>query len=452
MAKRLIVLSSDELILSFLIDGDTTYKISAERRGGHRLLDSIFKGKVKRLAKGMEGVFVDIGIGRDAFLPLKGESYRVGDSVIVQVAREPEGEKGAKLTTNIKLVGKYLVYFPKGKDIKCSSKVQSERRESLCKLLEGDIGEEGVIIRSSAVHADPEDIKRELQKLREQWQWVQKRAKALRKPQIILEEYPSYIRLIRDYWQEIEEVVSDDTIIWNDIASFLEEFEPSILRKNLYLKDPSSYIQRYQLHEALRSIFNKVVWLKSGGYIVIEETEAFTIIDVNSGDPLGSCHEENALKTNLEAVKEIVRQIILRDIGGIILIDFIDMKQQENKNLIINSMLSSFGKEACGVTIYGFTKLGILEMSRKKTGRSVTKMLSEVCPVCSGKGYIKSSALLMLELEKDIPIYSRGNLELQVHPVRYESVNKKLQERGFVNVQVSANEDVNINSYIISHA
>ncbi len=452
MAKRLIVLSSDELILSFLIDGDTTYKISAERRGGHRLLDSIFKGKVKRLAKGMEGVFVDIGIGRDAFLPLKGESYRVGDSVIVQVAREPEGEKGAKLTTNIKLVGKYLVYFPKGKDIKCSSKVQSERRESLCKLLEGDIGEEGVIIRSSAVHADPEDIKRELQKLREQWQWVQKRAKALRKPQIILEEYPSYIRLIRDYWQEIEEVVSDDTIIWNDIASFLEEFEPSILRKNLYLKDPSSYIQRYQLHEALRSIFNKVVWLKSGGYIVIEETEAFTIIDVNSGDPLGSCHEENALKTNLEAVKEIVRQIILRDIGGIILIDFIDMKKQENKNLIINSMLSSFGKEACGVTIYGFTKLGILEMSRKKTGRSVTKMLSEVCPVCSGKGYIKSSALLMLELEKDIPIYSRGNLELQVHPIRYESVNKKLQERGFVNVQVSANEDVNINSYIISHA
>ena len=452
MAKRLIVLSSDELILSFLIDGDTTYKISAERRGGHRLLDSIFKGKVKRLAKGMEGVFVDIGIGRDAFLPLKGESYRVGDSVIVQVAREPEGEKGAKLTTNIKLVGKYLVYFPKGKDIKCSSKVQSERRESLCKLLEGDIGEEGLIIRSSAVHADPEDIKRELQKLREQWQWVQKRAKALRKPQIILEEYPSYIRLIRDYWQEIEEVVSDDTIIWNDIASFLEEFEPSILRKNLYLKDPSSYIQRYQLHEALRSIFNKVVWLKSGGYIVIEETEAFTIIDVNSGDPLGSCHEENALKTNLEAVKEIVRQIILRDIGGIILIDFIDMKKQENKNLIINSMLSSFGKEACGVTIYGFTKLGILEMSRKKTGRSVTKMLSEVCPVCSGKGYIKSSALLMLELEKDIPIYSRGNLELQVHPIRYESVNKKLQERGFVNVQVSADEDVNINSYIISHA
>ncbi|WPM33019.1 Rne/Rng family ribonuclease [Hydrogenobacter sp. T-2] len=452
MAKRLIVLSSDELILSFLIDGDTTYRISAEPKVGQRLLDSIFKGRVKRLARGMDGVFVDIGIGKDAFLPLKGENYRVGDSVIVQVVREPEDEKGAKLTTNIKLVGKYLVYLPKGKDIKCSSKVHLENRESLCKLLEGDIEEEGVIIRSSAVHADPEDIKKELQKLRDQWQWIQKRTKALRKPQIILEEYPSYIRLIRDYWQEIEEIVSDNTIIWNNIASFLEEFEPSILRKNLYLKDPSSYVHRYRLHEVLKGIFNKVLWLKSGGYIVIEETEAFTIIDVNSGDPLGSCHEENALKTNLEAVREIVRQIILRDIGGIILIDFIDMKKQENRNLIINSMFSAFGEEACGVTIYGFTKLGILEMSRRKTGRSVTKMLSELCPVCSGKGYIKSSSLFMLELEKEIPLYLQGSLELQVHPLRYECVSKRLQAKGFLNVRVNTSEDININSYSLSHA
>ncbi len=452
MAKRLIVLSSDELILSFLIDGEATCRVSAEQKGRQRLLDSIFKGRVKRLAKGMDGVFVDIGIGKDAFLPLKGESHRVGDSVIVQVVRESDGEKGAKLTTNIRLVGKYLVYFPKGKDIKCSSKLHLEDRDNLCKLLEGDIGDEGVIVRSSAVHADPEVIKKELQKLREQWQWVQRRAKALKKPQMILEEYPSYIRLIRDYWQEIEEVVSDNTLVWNNIASFLEEFEPSLLRKNLYLKDPSGYVHRYRLHETLKGIFNKVFWLKSGGYIVIEETEAFTIIDVNSGDPSGSCHEENALKTNLEAVREIVRQIILRDIGGIILVDFIDMKKQENKNLIINSMLSAFGEEACGVTIYGFTKLGILEISRRKTGRSVTKILSEPCPVCSGKGYIKSSSLFMLELEKEVPLYPQGGLELQVHPIRYECVNKKLQAKGFLNVRISTSEDTNINSYSLSHA
>lgn len=452
MAKRLVILSSDELFISFLIDGDTTYRISVEPVVGQRLLDSVFKGKVKRLAKGMDGVFVDIGIGKDAFLPLRGESYRVGDSVIVQMVREAEGEKGAKLTTNIKLVGKYLIYFPKGKEIKCSSKLQEEERESLCSLMEKELEEEGIIIRSSALKAEPESIKEELQKLREQWQWIQRKAKAIKKPKIILEEYPSYIKLIRDYWQDIEEIVSDNTVVWNNIASFLEEFEPELLKKNLYLKDPTSYVQKYRLYDALKSIFNKVVWLKSGGYIVIEETEAFTIIDVNSGDPIGSCHEENALKTNLEAVKEIARQIILRDIGGIILVDFIDMKKQENRNLIINSMLSAFGEEACGITIYGFTKLGILELSRRKTGRSVTKMLSDPCPACSGKGYVKSSSLFLLELQKELHSHHHRSVELQVHPLRYEGVSKALKAKGFTHVHLKESQEISINSYSISHA
>ncbi|MEJ5339123.1 MAG: ribonuclease E/G [Aquificaceae bacterium] len=452
MAKRLIVLSSEELFISFLIDGDTTYRISAEPRGGQRLLESIFKGRVKRLARGMDGVFVDIGMGKDAFLPLRGESYRVGDSLIVQMVREVEGEKGAKLTTNIKLVGKYLIYFPRGRDIKCSSKLQEEEKEGLCSLMESELKEEGVIIRSSALKADPESIRGELHKLREQWQWVQKKAKALKKPQIILEEYPSYIKLIRDYWQEIEEIVSDNTVVWNNIASFLEEFEPELLKKNLYLKDPTVYVHKYRLYDTLKGIFNKVVWLRGGGYIVIEETEAFTIIDVNSGEPAGSCHEENALKTNLEAVKEIARQIILRDIGGIILVDFIDMKKQENRNLVINSMLSAFGEEACGITIYGFTKLGILELSRRKTGRSVTKTLSEQCPVCSGRGYIKSSSLFLLELQKELPPHHQRTIELQVHPLRYEGVSKALQAKGLMHVRLSKNQETGINTYSISHA
>lgn len=452
MAKKLVVLSSDELFISFLIEGHTVYRISAEPRKGHRLLESVFKGKVKRLANGMDGVFVDIGTGKDAFLPLKGESYRVGDSLVVQMVRESEGEKGAKLTTNIKFVGKYLIYFPRGREIKCSSRVQGEERENLCKLVEKELEEEGVIIRSSALRAKPESITSELEKLREQWRSVQKKAKILRKPQMILEEKPSYIRLIRDYWLEIEEVVSDSTVVWNSIASFLEEFEPELLRKNLYLRDPISYINKYRLHEALRSVFSKVVWLRGGGYIVIEETEAFTIIDVNSGEPSGSCHEENALRTNLEAVKEIARQIILRDIGGIILVDFIDMKKQENRNLIINSMLSAFGEEACGITVHGFTKLGILEMSRKKTGRSVTRILSEPCPICSGKGYIKGSSLFLLELQKELLPHQQKTVELQVHPLRYEGVSRALRAKGFLHVQLNKSQETGINGYSIGHA
>ncbi|MDW8032349.1 MAG: Rne/Rng family ribonuclease [Aquificaceae bacterium] len=452
MVKRLVVLSSGELILSFLLQGDRPYRICAEERGEKRLVDSIYKGKVKRIAKGMEGVFVDVGLGKDAFLPLKGEEFRVGESLIVQLVREPEEEKGAKLSTSIKLVGKYLVYFPKGKEIKCSSKVSMEERERLCAILEGELKEEGVILRSSSARAEQEKIKEELQKLRELWQWVQRRAKLLKKPQLILEEYPSYIRLIRDHWQDLEEIVSDDPIVWNQITSFLEEFEPEMLRKNLYIKDPTSYLQRYRLQDSLRSLFNKVVWLKGGGYIVIEETEAFTVIDVNSGDPAGSCHEENALSTNLEAVGEIARQILLRDIGGVILVDFIDMKKQENKNLIISSMQSAFGEDACSVTIYGFTRLGILEMARKKTGRSITRMLSEQCPTCSGKGYIKGSSLLLLELEKELVSYGHRSVEVQVHPLRYERVRKALNSMGHTNLRVKENQEVGINQYSVSHA
>ncbi|MDW8434471.1 MAG: Rne/Rng family ribonuclease [Aquificaceae bacterium] len=452
MDKKLVVLSSGELVICFLIQGDTVYRILAEERGKKRYLDSIFKGKVKRLVKGMDGVFVDVGLEKDAFLPLKGEEYKVGQSVVVQMVREPEGEKGAKLTTNVKLVGKYMVYFPRGKELKCSSKLQAEEKQKLCKILEGELKEEGVIMRSSAAKVDQVMLKEELLKLRELWQWIQKRAKLLRKPQLILEEYPVYIRLIRDYWQDIEEILSDDPEVWQGIASFLKGFAPEMLHKNTYLKDPTVCFQKYKLQETLANVFNKVVWLKGGGYIVIEETEAFTVIDVNSGDPTGACHEENALKTNLEAVGEIVRQILLRNIGGIILIDFIDMKKQENKNLVISSMQTAFGEEACNVNIYGFTRLGILEMSRKKTGKSVTKMLSEDCATCSGKGYIKNSSLFLFELEKDLMGYHHKNLEVEVHPLRYQSVKKALAPTEGTNFQIKENKELSVNHYRISYA
>ncbi|MFN3870378.1 MAG: Rne/Rng family ribonuclease [Aquificaceae bacterium] len=451
MPKRLAILSNDGLVLSFLIKGDSVYRICVEERGAKRLTDSIFKGKVKRLAKGMDGVFVDVGIGKDAFLPLKGENYKVGDSVVVQMVREPEGEKGAKLTTKIRLVGKYMVYFPKGKELKYSSKLTTEDKEKLCGLLEDELKEEGLILRSSAAKAKPEELKEELKKLRDLWQWIQKRGKVLKKPQVILEEPPSYIKLIRDYWHHIEEIISDNPVIWNEITSFLEDFEPDLIKRNIYVKDLSPYVQKYRIYDSLRLALSKVVWLKSGGYITIEETEAFTIIDVNSGDPAGSCHEENALRTNLEAVREIAKHIILRDIGGIILVDFIDMEKAENKELIIKSMKAAFEEDICNISIHGFTKLGILEMSRRRTSRSITKLLTEPCPYCSGKGYIKSSSLFMFELERELRDHAYKSFEVHVNPFRYKRISDFIQKRGFPFVQIKENYQTDINSFVISH-
>ncbi|MFN3598314.1 MAG: Rne/Rng family ribonuclease [Aquificaceae bacterium] len=451
MPKRLVILSDDSLVLSFLVKEDSVYKICVEEKGAKKLTDSIFKGKVKRLAKGMDGVFVDIGIRKDAFLPLKGEKYRVGDSVIVQVVREPEGEKGAKLTTRIKLVGKYMIYFPKGKELKCSTKLNTEDKERLCALLEGELQEEGVILRSAAIKAKHQDLKEELEKLRNLWQWIKKKSKTLRKPQIILEEPPSYIRLIRDHWYGMEEIISDSPTIWKEIASFLEYFEPELIKRNIHVKDLTPYIHRYGLYDSLRLALNRVVWLKSGGYITIEETEAFTIIDVNSGDPTGSCHEENALKTNLEAVKEIARHIILRDLGGIILIDFIDMEKPESRELIIKSMKSAFEEDICNITIHGFTKLGILEMSRRRTGRSIIKLLTEPCPYCSGKGYIKSSTLFLFEIERELRSQPYKSLEIHVSPLRYKTLKGLLQKRSFTSIRFKKSHQIDINSFSVSH-
>lgn len=447
------MLSSGDMVLSFLADNEQFYKVRVDLRNEERLVGSIFLGKVKRLAKGMDGVFVDIGLKRDAYLPMKaGDSYKVGDKVIVQLIREAEEYKGAKLTDKIKLVGKYLIYFPNGKDLKCSLKLKEEDKNRLSLILSEILQNEGVIVRSTAVKTSAEAIKKELDTLKSLWHEVQKKAKLAKKPKLLLEAPPNYIKLIQEHWYEIEEIVCDDPELWNRIVSFLEDFEPELLGRTVYAKNLSSYAILHNIHHLINRLLSKTVWLKSGGFIVIEETEAFVAIDVNSGDPTGSCHEENALKTNLEAAEEIARQIVLRDLGGIILVDFIDMKKSENKKLVIDKLIECFGDEACYVKVYGFTKLGILEMVRKKTGKSVPRMLSDACPLCSGKGFIKSTPLLWFEISKDINMRMHKKSKLEVNPIRKEEIERILKQAGFTHIVVEPSEDTGIDVYNISNA
>ncbi len=429
------------------------YKVRVDFKGVERLVGSIFLGKVKKLAKGMDGVFVDVGLKRDAYLPLKdGKSYKVGDKVIVQLAREGEEYRGAKLTDKVKLVGKYIVYFPEGKDIKCSLKLKEEDKNTLSLIVGEVLKDEGVIIRSTAARASPEEIKEEVERLKSLWHDVQKKARLAKKPKMLLEAPPNYIKLIQEHWHELEQIVCDSPELWNDAVSFLESFEPGLMGRTIYAKDPSAYTTLYNIHHVINRLMSKTVWLKSGGFIVIEETEAFVVIDVNSGDPTGSCHEENALKTNLEAAKEIARQVILRDLGGIILVDFIDMKKNENKKLVVDKLMEAFEEEACYVKVYGFTKLGILEMVRKKTGKSVPRMLSEPCPSCSGKGYIKSDSILGFEIGKDPRMRRYKNIKLELNPKRKEDVEKVLRKMGFTNLTFETSEDTGMDVYNISNA
>ncbi|SHK29559.1 Rne/Rng family ribonuclease [Thermocrinis minervae] len=453
MGKRLIVLSSEYISLSFLLEGFELYKLEVDKRKKQRLVGSLFKGKVKRIVKGMGGVFVDIGIGKEAYLPIKKEEYpRVGESVIVQVVREPTEEKGAKVTNKPVLVGKALVYMPLCEGIKCSSKLDQAEKSKLIEMLNPLVHDkEGFIVRTSAQFCEYEDIKKDLESLRSTWNYVLNRSKIMKKPGLILEEFPKYITIIRDYWYQIEEIIVDNPVVWNEIVSFLESFHPELLKKVVYTKDSHIIINRYDLNHALRKIFNRRVWLKSGGFIVIDKTEALTVIDVNSGDPSGNTCDENALKTNLEAAHEIAKQIVLRNIAGIIIVDFIDMQKQEHKEEVIKALQTALKEESCHVQIYGFTKLGMLEMVRKKTDENICWILSEECPVCKGRGRVKSDELLTFEIEKDVAKITKP-AELYVRPEYVPTVENLLKKLGLESkIEVIGSEEMEYGSYEIHY-
>jgi ribonuclease G len=451
MAKKLVVLGSKNDVFSFLLEGDEVVKIRLDSKDRKRVVGSIFLGKVKRLARGMGGVFVDIGLDREAYLPLKGEELKVGDWLLVQGVRDELGEKGIKLTNRIKIPGKYIVYMPETQEVKCSSKLSTEDKCRLLGLIKEDLQNEGVILRTASVKASKEDILRELQELRGLYQKLNAKLKGNKKPQLLLEELPKHLELIRSYWSDLEGIFCNDVLLWHQISSFLEGFERSLLNKLYYVKDTGTLASSFGIREALKKALQKRLWLKGGGYIVIEETEAMTVIDVNSGDPCGDTQEENALRTNLEAVKEIAKQIILRDLGGIIMIDFIDMKEQVNKDKVINALKEALGEDLCNVQIYGFTKLGVLEMARRKSGKSLTQLLTEDCPHCNGSGRVKGDNLYVLELDLDIENHGAGFVEVYVPKGRKGAVESYIKTKKMDHVIVIEDENLDYNKYEIRH-
>jgi ribonuclease G len=451
MAKKLVVLGSKNDVFSFLLEGDEVVKIRLDNKDRKRVVGSIFMGKVKRLARGMGGVFVDIGLDKEAYLPLKGETLKVGDWILVQGVRDELGEKGIKLTNRIKIPGKYIVYMPETQEVKCSSKLSTEDKCRLLDLIKEDLQNEGVILRTASAGTSKEDILRELQELRGLYQKLEAKLKGNKKPQLLLEELPQHLGLIKSHWSDLEGIFCNDVLLWYQISSFLEGFEPSLLNKLYYVKDAGALASSFGIREALKKALQKRLWLKGGGYIVIEETEAMTVIDVNSGDPCGDTQEENALRTNLEAVKEIAKQIILRDLGGIIMMDFIDMKEQGNKDKVINALKEAIGEDICNVQIYGFTKLGVLEMARRKSGKSLTQLLTEDCPYCNGSGKVKGNNLYVLELDLDIENHGAGFVEVYVPKGRKEAVESYIKTKKMDHIVVIEHENLDYNKYEIRH-
>jgi len=457
--RRLVIVSSKNLYMFIIYENEEPIELRVEYLNHFKQSGNIYKGKVKRFVPAMNAAFVDIGEDREAFLPLKDiktcPSIEVGKSILVQVKRAPINTKGAKLTCKITLPGKYIVLLPTTHQVSISTKIENKGlKEEIKKIIEPFNKEGyGFIIRTSAEHASAESIIEDFLSLKTLWENIVKQASNRKIPSLIYEEKNKIFSILRDYAGEISEIVTDDLKIYKELKKYVEKNFPN---KNISIKIHKnknvSLYTKYQIERLINRILNPYVWLKSGGYIVIEETEALVVIDVNSGRHCKhKSLEDTAYHTNLEAAKEIAKHLRLRDLGGIIVIDFIDMKDEERKKALIEFLKDEVKKDKRPVKIKEFTSLGLLELTRKKLEESLIKQLSDVCYTCKGKGYTKNFQLLLFEIEKKIEeMKPFAKLSIKVHPSLEEIIKEFLKQVGmeeFIKIKYDIN--LPVDKYIL---
>ncbi|AOS62446.1 ribonuclease, Rne/Rng family [Actinoalloteichus hymeniacidonis] len=381
--------------------------------GNGSIVGNVYLGRVQNVLPSMEAAFVDIGRGRNAVLyagevdwdaaGLEGKARKIeqalstGDSVLVQVTKEPVGHKGARLTTQISLPGRFLVYVPGGGATGISRKLPDVERKRLKEILKRIVPDEaGVIIRTASEGTSEESLDRDVRRLRAQWEVIKERAAIPRTqaPQLLYEEPDLLIKVVRDLFTEDFSglVVQGDTA-WDTIESYVNHVAPDLagrLRRHVGLKDAFT---EFRVDEQLAKALDRKVWLPSGGYLVIDRTEAMTVVDVNTGKFTGSGGnlEETVTRNNLESVEEIVRQLRLRDIGGIIVIDFIDMVLESNRDLVLRRLTECLGRDRTRHQVAEVTSLGLVQMTRKRVGTGLLEAYSTNCEHCRGRGVIIST-------------------------------------------------------------
>jgi len=462
--RKLVITTGYNKNFYLILEDNTPVELKVEDIETSKQAGNIYKGKVISYSSAMEAFFVDIGEDKEAFLPKKDvceedcKNLKKGSTILVQVKRSPVSTKGAKLSCKITLPGKFLVLLPKNKGkVSISSKYEDENirnslKERIVNLIK-DLNTEnyGIIIRTSAINATDEDIIEDFNFLKELWENIKRDSEKLKAPALVYEEPFKAFTIIRDYAADFSEIISDDIKLLKDIKNFLSNnFSNVNVKLTPYRKRKESLFFEYGIDKVINKILSPYAYMKSGSYIVLQETEALVVIDVNSG----SCHkqknlEETAFKINTEAVKEIVRQIRLRDLAGIIIIDFIDMTEKEHKEKLLELLKEEFKKDKRPVKIKGLTQLGLVELSRKKLEESLVKQLSQSCQVCYGKGYLRSEEILLFEIEKVIQkMKPFAKLKITINPKLSNGLNQLLQKLNIKElVEIEYNNKMHIDRY-----
>ncbi len=378
------------------------------QNGQSSMSGNVYLGRVQNVLPSMEAAFVDIGKGRNAVLyagevnwdaaGLEGQPRRIetalksGDPVLVQVTKDPIGHKGARLTSQITLAGRYLVYVPGGGMTGISRKLPENERARLKKLLKEIVPDAaGVIVRTAAEGASEEELRRDVQRLQDQWAAIEKKMKGGQAPVMLQGEPDLAIRVVRDIFNDdFSSLVVQGEGAWSMISEYVDAMAPDLAEKVSRWDGRGDVFAAHRVDEQLAKGMDRKVWLPSGGSLVIDRTEAMTVVDVNTGKFTGSggTLEETVTRNNLEAAEEIVRQLRLRDIGGIIVIDFIDMVLESNRDLVLRRLVECLGRDRTKHQVAEVTSLGLVQMTRKRVGQGLVEAFSETCQHCAGRGFI----------------------------------------------------------------
>ncbi len=394
-----------------------------ERSSSRGIVSNVYLGKVIRVLPGMQSAFIDIGLERSAFLhvadiwenshngdpakPIEKVLYE-GQTLLVQVIKEPLGTKGARLSTQLSIAGRLLVYLPQETHIGVSQRIESEeQREALRVRLQAILPPEhkgGYIIRTVAEAAAELDFSADIAYLDKLWGNLQAVAKTASAPQLLYQELDISLRVLRDFVsQATTRILVDSRETFQRMIVFAQAYNPAAAERLEHYPGERPLFDLYGVEEEIERALSKRVDLKSGGYLIIDQTEAMTTVDVNTGGFVGLRNfDDTIFKTNLEATQVIARQLRLRNLGGIIICDFIDMDTQEHRDAVLEEFKKALARDHTRITVNGFSSLGLVEMTRKRTRESLAHVLCEPCPTCQGRGEVKTAQTVCYEILREI--------------------------------------------------
>lgn len=423
MSSRILISVTPEENMMALVKDKLLCEYMLERNNQEHLVGNIYKGRVKNIVSGIQAAFIDVGREKNVFL-YNGEEENLheGQNLLVQIVKDSIGSKGPRAITQISLPGRYVVFLPGANYIGISRKISSNeekaRLQCLVELLKPDNA--GIIVRTVAQDCEEEELKKDIDYLKGLWQSLEVRSNRTKAPSLLYREVDLPIRIVRDYLNnDIDDLIVDDEITYQRIKELVSYSYPSYKGNIVFHDNKKDIFSFYNVEQEIKKLVERKVELSCGGYLVFDNTEALTVIDVNTGSFRGENNLEcTALLTNIEAVYEIARQLRLRDIGGIIIIDFIDMSDLENRKKVLKSLEIAFSGDRMKPKVLGITNLGLVEVTRKKSRQGTNAALFKDCPVCGGSGIVRSPEAISVDIRRKIrKIKNSKALLLQAHPI-----------------------------------